>query len=175
MPWRIGIMAALLAWLLLASSAGAAIQRHTDSRGVIHISNGPVKAAPGHQGDLAENPGPEMASLPAPAPPPARTEAQAPRPADSANPHAPATSPPADGQKDNGEKLQPAQDAADQVGQAPAAVASNPPVPGIIGMFAAAATAAAKSAAPAAAEPAATAAAESTSRVRTRPSEKSVL
>ena len=40
-------MAALLAWLLLASPAGAAIQRYTDSRGVIHISNGaPAKPAP---------------------------------------------------------------------------------------------------------------------------------
>ncbi|MCX5891055.1 MAG: transglycosylase SLT domain-containing protein [Deltaproteobacteria bacterium] len=165
MPWRIGIMAALLAWLLLASSAGAAIQRHTDSRGVIHISNGPVKAAPGHQGDLAENPGPEMAALPEPEASPARAEAQAPRPADSAKPHTLETSPPAVGEKpDNGEKLQPAQDAAEQVCQAPAAVSTNPPAPGIIGMIAAAATAAAKTAAPAAAEPAATAAAESSSQ-----------
>jgi hypothetical protein len=89
-------MAALLAWLLLASSAGAAIQRHTDSRGVIHISNAPVKAAPAPQGNLAEKSGPQMAGLPEPAPPLARAEAQAPRPVDSAPPQPLETSPPAD-------------------------------------------------------------------------------
>ena len=163
MPWRVGTLAALLAWLLLASSAGAAIQRHTDSRGVIHISNGaPAKAAPVHQGNLAEKPGPEMAGLPEPAPPLSRAEAQAARPADSATPHTLETSPPAVGQEpDGGEKSQSAIDAAGQVCQAPAAVATNPPAPGIIGMIAAAATAAAKTVTPAAAEPAATAASES--------------
>jgi Transglycosylase SLT domain/Domain of unknown function (DUF4124) len=41
MPWRLAIIAALLAWLVLPGSAGAAIQHHTDAQGVIHISNCP--------------------------------------------------------------------------------------------------------------------------------------
>lgn len=39
MFWRVGIPTILLAWLLLAAPAAAGVQRHTDSQGVIHISN----------------------------------------------------------------------------------------------------------------------------------------
>jgi Transglycosylase SLT domain/Domain of unknown function (DUF4124) len=41
MSWRGIIIAALLAWLVLPGSGAAAIQQHTDTRGVIHISNCP--------------------------------------------------------------------------------------------------------------------------------------
>lgn len=39
MFWRVGILTILLVWLLLAAPAAAGIQRHTDSQGVIHITN----------------------------------------------------------------------------------------------------------------------------------------
>lgn len=39
MFWRVGILTMLLAWMLPAAPAAAGVQRHTDSRGVIHISN----------------------------------------------------------------------------------------------------------------------------------------
>ena len=70
MPWRLGIVAALLAWLVLAGPADAAIQRSTDSRGVIRLRNVPAKPAPSPPDNRAEAPEPKaMVSLPEPAPP----------------------------------------------------------------------------------------------------------
>ncbi len=70
MPWRLGILAAVLAWLLIASPAGAAIQRHTDSQGVIHISNvAAARPVPAPAAGLADSPAsapPKRASLPEP-------------------------------------------------------------------------------------------------------------
>ncbi len=42
---RVGILTILLAWLLLAAPAAAGVQRHTDSQGVIHISNSSAAAS----------------------------------------------------------------------------------------------------------------------------------
>ena len=54
MFWRVGIPTMLLAWLLLAAPGAADIQRHTDSQGIIHISNkGPAASAQ----KSPENPG----------------------------------------------------------------------------------------------------------------------
>lgn len=158
-------MAALLAWLWLASPAGAAIQRFTDSRGVIHISNGAAnQPAPVHPGSTAGELGPEMASLPEAAAPPVNAVAE-PQPT-------PATTPPQTRETsfpvvspgpDVGEKSSPALDAAGQVCQTAAGGEISPPGHVIVGLIAAAASAAAKSVTPAAAAPAATAAAENTS------------
>lgn len=64
MPWRVGIVAVSVTWLFLAGPAVAGIQRHTDSKGVIHIGNVPSKPAPvPHPATAPE----AMAALPEPA------------------------------------------------------------------------------------------------------------
>jgi hypothetical protein len=62
------LAAALLVWLFLAGPAAAGIQRYTDSRGVIHISNVPPRQAPAPRGAAAPEP---VAALKTPEPVPA--------------------------------------------------------------------------------------------------------
>ena len=155
MHWRLGILAALLAWLILAIPAGAAIQRHTDSQGIIHINNvAAPRPAPSYQESLAEQPGPAMASLPEPAAPAAKLVEAAPATAAAVAPRVSETSPAAVEQgSEVAEKGQVGLGTPDQVCQSPAGEVTNPPAQGIIGMMAAAASIAAKTVAPAAALP----------------------
>jgi hypothetical protein len=64
MFWRFGILAAFMVWLFPAGPAGAAVKRHTDGQGVIHISNHSQAKAPSRQ-DPAAAPGPESPARPA--------------------------------------------------------------------------------------------------------------
>ncbi|MHB8066924.1 MAG: lytic transglycosylase domain-containing protein [Desulfobaccales bacterium] len=56
MFWRDGIPTILLAWMLLAAPAAAGIQRHTDSQGVIHISNNSPASSGQNRKESASSP-----------------------------------------------------------------------------------------------------------------------
>ena len=73
MPWRCGLMAALLTWLFLAGPAVAGLKSYTDSQGVIHISNVKPRPAPTQADRLPEAPEPSaLVSPPQTATPAAR-------------------------------------------------------------------------------------------------------